>query len=68
MAQLVKHLILDFSSGLNLGVMSSSPVLGSALGVNPAKTNKQTNKIILRVPGWLKHPTLDFGPDHNLMV
>ena len=32
MAQLVKHLTLDLSSGLDLRVASSSSALGSALG------------------------------------
>ena len=32
MAQLVKCLILDLSSGLDLRVVSSSPSLGSTLG------------------------------------
>ena len=34
-AQLVKHLILDFSLGYDLRVLSSGPVLGSMLGVEP---------------------------------
>ena len=32
MAQLVKHLTFDLSSGLDLQVTSSSPVLASTLG------------------------------------
>lgn len=36
MAQSVKCLTLDLSSGLNLRVMSSSPMLGSMLGVEPS--------------------------------
>ena len=32
MAQSVKHLTLDFSSGLDYGVMSLSPTLGSMHG------------------------------------
>ena len=32
MAQLVKHLTLDFGSGYDLGVVKSSHMLGSALG------------------------------------
>jgi len=32
---LVKHPTLDLSPGLDLGVMRSSPVLGSMLGVVP---------------------------------
>ena len=34
-AQLVKHPTLDFTSGLDLRVMGSSPVLGSTLGMEP---------------------------------
>ena len=34
-AQLVQHLTLDLSLGLDLRVMSSSPSLGSTLGVKP---------------------------------
>ena len=40
MAQLVKCPILDLRSGLDLTVMSSSPTLGSMLGMKP--TEKQT--------------------------
>ena len=36
-AQLVKCPTLDLSSGLDLRVMSSSPVLGSALGMEPTQ-------------------------------
>ena len=35
-AQLVKHPTLDLSSSLDLRVVSSSPALGSALGIEPA--------------------------------
>ena len=35
-AQLVKHLTLDFSPGHDLMVVRSSPVLGSMLSVEPA--------------------------------
>ena len=35
MAQLVKHLTLDFSSGLDLRVMNSSPMVSSMLDVEP---------------------------------
>lgn len=31
----VEHQILDLGSGLDLMVVSSSPVLGSALGMDP---------------------------------
>ena len=34
-AQSVKDLILDLSSGLDLRVLSSSPTLGSTLGMEP---------------------------------
>ena len=34
-AQLIKHLTFDLSSGLDHMVMSSSPVLGSMLDVEP---------------------------------
>ena len=37
MAQLVKHLILDFMSGHDLRVVRSSPTSDSALSVKPAK-------------------------------
>ena len=44
MTQLVKGLTLDFSSGLDLRVMTSSPVLGYMLGVDPTwKKQKQKN-------------------------
>ena len=36
MAQSVKYLTFDFGSGHDLRVVSSSPVLGSMLGVEPA--------------------------------
>ena len=35
MAPPVKHLTFDLSSGLDVRVMSSSPELGSVLGVEP---------------------------------
>ena len=38
--QLVKSLAFDLGSGLYLRVMSSSPVLGSMLGVEPTYTYK----------------------------
>jgi len=40
-AQSVKHLTLDLSSGLDLWVMSSNPVLGSTLGVEPTLKKKR---------------------------
>ena len=42
-AQLVKHLTLDLSSGLDLWVMSSSPVLGLTF-----KKKKQTASVSLK--------------------
>ena len=53
-ALLVKCWTLDLSSGLDLRVMSSSPTLGSMLGVEPA-LNKQTHTSW----GWLRGSTLD---------
>ena len=41
MAQVVKHLTLDLSSGLDLQGMSSSSVLGSALGLKPTLKKKK---------------------------
>ena len=35
MAQLVKHMTLDLSSGLDLRVMSPSTILGYMLGMEP---------------------------------
>lgn len=47
MAQLVKHLTLDLSSGLDLRVVSSGPMLGFMLGVvEPTLTNKQKSKVV----------------------
>jgi len=51
--QSVKHPTLDFSSGHDLGVMGSSPALGSTQGlfvllppVLPPPLNKSINKIL----------------------
>ena len=44
MAQLVKHLTLDLSSGLDLRVMSSSPVLGSTNAGHGAYFKKKKKK------------------------
>jgi len=46
-AQLVKHLTFDLSSGFDLRVMSSSPMLGSVLGVEPTKKKKKKNVYFL---------------------
>jgi len=43
-AQSVKHPTLDLSSGLDLRVMSSSPTLGSMLGVEPTLKKKKKIK------------------------
>ena len=40
-AQLIKHLTLDLSSGFDLRVMSLSPVLGSTLGMEPTLKKKK---------------------------
>ena len=40
MAQSIEHLTLDFSSGLDLRVLSSSPALGSMLGQEPTLKKK----------------------------
>ena len=44
MAQSVEHLTLDLSSGLDLSVMSSSPALGSILGMKPNGGKKNLKK------------------------
>ena len=44
MAWLIKHPTLNLSSGLDLRVMSSSPVLGSTLGVELTKKKKKERK------------------------
>ena len=61
MAQFVRRLTLDLSSGLDLTVMSSSPVLapvlGSILGMEPTyktKQNKTTQKAICENDGTLQ--------------
>lgn len=42
MAQSVKYLTLDLSSGFNLRVVSSSPTFGSELGMEPTLKNKRS--------------------------
>ena len=51
MAQSVKRLTLDLSSGLDLWVMSLSPALGSKLGMDPTykKINRNINKVLSKV-------------------
>ena len=51
MAQLVKRLTLDLSSGLDLKVMSSGPVVGSVLGVKPVKEKNDSEFWFCHIPG-----------------
>ena len=44
LAESVKCLTLDLSSGLDLRVVSSSPILGSALGMKPTLKQNQKKK------------------------
>ena len=44
MAQSVKYLTLDLSSGLDLTIVSLSPVLGSVLDAESLKNKKQKTK------------------------
>ena len=41
---LVEHLTLGLSSGLDLRVMSSSPALGSTLGMKPTSKQNKTGE------------------------
>ena len=62
---MVKCGILDVSLGLDLGVMSSSPVLDSMLGVEPTK--KQSNSLWGVWVAWsVKHLIFYFGSHHDL--
>ena len=52
-AQSVKHLTLDFSPGLDLTILSSSSVLGSALDMKPTfkkkkKKNQKIREVVMR--------------------
>ena len=47
-ARSVRHLTLDLSSGLDLRVMTSSPALGSMLGIKPTLKNKEKNSNSIR--------------------
>ena len=47
MAQLVKHLILGFSSGHDLRVLESSPALGSVLSVESASPSPSAPPLVL---------------------
>ena len=52
-AQSAKHLPLDLGSGLDLRVVSSSPALGSALGLKPPeKQNKKQVPDSDKPSGW----------------
>jgi len=44
-SQSVEHQTLDLSSGLDLRVVSSSPVLGFTLGVETALKKKERNRV-----------------------
>ena len=44
MIWLVRYPTLDVSSGLDLGVVSSSPGLGSTLGMEPTERRKERKK------------------------
>ena len=46
LAQAIKHLTLDFSSSLNLRVMSSSSTLGSMWDIVPIKKKREKEKEI----------------------
>ena len=48
MAQSGKHLTHDVSSGLDLMVMRSSPVLGSTLAIKPALKKKLKSLILVK--------------------
>ena len=43
-AQSVKHLTLNLSSGVDLGVLASSPTLGSVLGMKPTSKKEEEKK------------------------
>ena len=71
MAQSVKHLTLDLSSGLDLRVLSSSPTLGSVVGVKPT-SNKQKKKevrlIVLNLRPWYSHTKIQAPLSYFLKV
>ena len=55
MAQMVKDLTLDLSSGFDLGsgldliVVSSSPILGSQFGMEPTSKKKRLEELFTRI-------------------
>ena len=56
MAQSVEHPTLRLNSGLDLGVVHSSPTLGSVWGSEPTQGKTKQNKT--KLPFWLagRHP------------
>ena len=52
MAQLLECLALDLSSGLDLRVMSSRPMLGSMQGEEPTLKKKKKDDFIQAVAIW----------------
>ena len=72
-AQLVEQLTLDFGSGHDPRVMGSSPMLDSALSMEPARDILSLSlSLSLSLGTWVaqpaKHLTLDFGSGHDLTV
>ena len=63
MAQSVKRPTLDLSSGLDLRVVSSRPMLGSRLGMEPTSKKKKKKNIGSGPAAWLK-----YYPPHSLVV
>ena len=59
-AQSVEHLTLDLSSGLELGVVSSSPALGSTLHVEPIKKKKNNFHEVEEIIKFSKISTLEY--------
>ena len=53
MAQSVKHLTLDFSSGHDLTVVRSSLLLGFTLDIEPAWNLLKVLSLPLPLPRWL---------------
>ena len=75
-APLVKHPTLDLSSGLDLRDLSSSPALGSTLGMkltskqNKAKQNKTKQKPLLFRPTiyFSRKSSKSFGSSAMLII
>ena len=72
-AQSVKHPNLDFSSGLDLKVMSSSSTLGSVLGMEPTLKKKKYKSPLMEYLLFVKHRArqltyiISFASYNNLM-